>query len=102
VQTTVRDKYNCNITNHKIKYFNLEVLVYIELTTPSNNLIVVFYLKRLIEYNIRTINISVNCQISYRLLKFKDLKGVGVIRVNFGPISETVYIDIILNTIIER
>jgi len=29
-------------------------------------------------------------------------KGVGMIRVNFGPISETVYIDIILNTIIER
>jgi hypothetical protein len=29
-------------------------------------------------------------------------KGVGVIRVDFGPISETVYIDIILNTIIER
>jgi len=29
-------------------------------------------------------------------------KGVGMIRVNFGPTSETVYIDIILNTIIER
>jgi len=29
-------------------------------------------------------------------------QGVGMIRVNFGPISETVYIDIILNTIIER
>jgi len=29
-------------------------------------------------------------------------KGVGMIRVNFGPISETVYIDIILNTITER
>jgi hypothetical protein len=27
---------------------------------------------------------------------------VGMIRVNIGPISETVYIDIILNTIIER
>jgi len=27
---------------------------------------------------------------------------VGMIRVDFGPISETVYIDIILNTIIER
>ena len=25
-------------------------------------------------------------------------KGVGMIRVDFGPISETVYIDIILNT----
>ena len=25
-----------------------------------------------------------------------------MIRVDFGPISETVYIDIILNTIIER
>jgi hypothetical protein len=29
-------------------------------------------------------------------------KGVGMTRVDFGPISETVYIDIILNTIIER
>ena len=28
--------------------------------------------------------------------------GVSMIRVDFGPISETVYIDIILNTIIER
>jgi hypothetical protein len=29
-------------------------------------------------------------------------KGVSMIRVDFDPISETVYIDIILNTIIER
>ena len=29
-------------------------------------------------------------------------KGVSIIWVDFGPISETVYIDIILNTIIER
>jgi hypothetical protein len=29
-------------------------------------------------------------------------KGVGMIRVDVGPISETVYIDLILNTIIER
>ena len=29
-------------------------------------------------------------------------KGVSMIRVEFGPISEIVYIDIILNTIIER
>ena len=29
-------------------------------------------------------------------------KGVSMIRVDVGPISETVYIDIILNTIIER
>jgi hypothetical protein len=42
------------------------------------------------------------------MLKIKRLeiqklkKGVGMIRVDFGPISETVYIDIILNTIIER
>ena len=28
--------------------------------------------------------------------------GVGMIRVDFGPISETDYIDILLNTIIER
>jgi hypothetical protein len=28
-------------------------------------------------------------------------KGVGMIRVYFDPISETVYIDIILNTIID-
>ena len=39
-----------------------------------------------------------------RSLHVKDLlsKGVSMIRVDFGPISETVYIDIILNTIIER
>ena len=30
------------------------------------------------------------------------VKEVSMIRVDFGPISETVYIDIILNTIIER
>jgi len=29
-------------------------------------------------------------------------KGVSMIRVDVGPIAETVYIDIILNTIIER
>jgi hypothetical protein len=29
-------------------------------------------------------------------------KGVGMIRVDFGSISEAVYIDIILNTVIER
>jgi hypothetical protein len=29
-------------------------------------------------------------------------KGVSMIRVDFDPISETVYTDIILNTIIER
>ena len=29
-------------------------------------------------------------------------KGVSMIKVDFGPISETVYIDIISNTIIER
>ena len=29
-------------------------------------------------------------------------KGVSMIRVYFGPISEIVYIDIILNIIIER
>ena len=33
---------------------------------------------------------------------FSSFKGVGMIRVDFGSISETVYIDIILNTIIER
>jgi hypothetical protein len=39
-----------------------------------------------------------------RNLSVEDVinKGVGMIRVDFGPISETVYIDIILNTIIER
>ena len=31
-----------------------------------------------------------------------ELKGVSMIRVDIGPISETVYIDIILNPIIER
>ena len=30
------------------------------------------------------------------------VKGVSMIRVDFGPISETVFIYIILNTIIER
>jgi len=29
-------------------------------------------------------------------------KGVCMMRVDFGPISKTVYIDIRLNTIIER
>ena len=38
---------------------------------------------------------------NYRIFK-TDFKGVSMIRVDFGPISETVYIDIILNTIIER
>ena len=32
----------------------------------------------------------------------KACKGVGMIRVDFDPISETVFKDIILNTIIER
>jgi hypothetical protein len=31
-----------------------------------------------------------------------DFKGVSMIRVDVGPNSETVYIDIISNTIIER
>ena len=35
------------------------------------------------------------------ILEDKD-KGVSMIRVDYGPISETVYIDMILNTIIER
>ena len=39
----------------------------------------------------------------YNCADFKfHVKGVGMIRVNFGPISETVFIDIILNTIIKR
>jgi hypothetical protein len=36
------------------------------------------------------------------LMRRTQYKGVGMIRVDFGPISETVYMDIILNTIIER
>jgi hypothetical protein len=36
------------------------------------------------------------------LMRRTQYKGVGMIRVDFGPISEIVYIDIILNTIIER
>jgi hypothetical protein len=36
------------------------------------------------------------------LKDYFEPKGVGMIRVDFGPISEAVYIDIILNTIIER
>ena len=39
---------------------------------------------------------------NYLTFLLKNMKGVGVIRVDFGPISETVYIDTILNTIIER
>ena len=35
-------------------------------------------------------------------MKNVKFKGVSMIRVDFGPISETVYIDIISNTIIER
>jgi hypothetical protein len=35
-------------------------------------------------------------------VKNVKFKGVSMIRVDFGPISETVYIDIISNTIIER
>jgi hypothetical protein len=38
----------------------------------------------------------------FQLVRSPERKGVGVIRVDFGPISETVYIDIIFNTIIER
>ena len=52
----------------------MPVLVYKTFTTPSNYLIVVFYLKRLTNCNIRTFNRPANCQISYRLLKFKGLK----------------------------
>jgi hypothetical protein len=52
----------------------LPVLLCNEYITLSNNLIVVFYLKRLTKYNIRTFNRPANCQISYRLLKFKGLK----------------------------
>jgi hypothetical protein len=32
----------------------------------------------------------------------KDSKGVGLIRLNIGIISESVYISVILHTIIER
>ena len=42
----------------------------------------------------------VDHRLELRLGQTKEYKGVGMIRVNFGPISETVYI--ILNTIIER
>jgi hypothetical protein len=38
----------------------------------------------------------------YTNIKEIRIKRVGMIRVNVGPISETVYVDIILNTIIER
>jgi len=44
-------------------------------------------------------DISVHDEGYYRNASYT---GVGMIRVNFGPISETVYIDIILNTIIKR
>ena len=35
-------------------------------------------------------------------LNGRSLKDVGMIKVIFGPITETVYVDIILNKIIER
>ena len=36
------------------------------------------------------------------MLNNKSSKGVSMIRVDFDPVSEIVYIDIILNIIIER
>jgi hypothetical protein len=42
----------------------------------------------------------VDHRLELRLGQTKEYKGVGMIRVNVGPISETVYR--ILNTIIER
>jgi exonuclease III len=49
------------------------------------------------------INIYAPNNMNKRNTFFKQVdKGVGMIRVDFGSISETVYIDIILNTIIER
>ena len=56
-------------------------------------------------YVVVKINESQFCPICIIYLIFVTYKlsyGVGMIRVDFGPISETVYIDIILNTIIER
>jgi hypothetical protein len=40
--------------------------------------------------------------IEFKIDSKNDSKGVNMIRVDFGPISETVYIDIILSKIIER
>ena len=40
--------------------------------------------------------------IQLRIILICGKGGGGMIRVYFDPISETVYIDIILNTIIER
>jgi hypothetical protein len=40
--------------------------------------------------------------IEFKIDSKNDSKGVSMIRVDFGPISETVYIDIILSKIIER
>jgi hypothetical protein len=42
----------------------------------------------------------VDHRLELRMGQAKIYKGVGMIRVNFGPFSETVYI--ILNTVIER
>jgi hypothetical protein len=63
------------------------------LSRPGN-LIVVFYLKRLTKYNIRTFNIPANCQISYRLLKYKGLKSTFL----FGLCAHTRFQDIVLAT----
>ena len=66
--------------------------------------------------NFRNRFIVANLRERPNILKFKQImsalksktnleklcKGVSMIRVDFGPFSETVYIDIILNTIIER
>jgi hypothetical protein len=60
--------------------------------TPSNNLIVVFYLKRLIKYTIMTITVSVNCQISYQLLKFKGLKSTFLLTFIEGWPLEFIFI----------
>jgi hypothetical protein len=37
----------------------------------------------------------------YKLIFDQNPKGVSMIRVIFGPMSKTVYIDILLNTIVE-
>ena len=54
-------------------------------------------------HSVSTIKIQLRCWSSTkRTSSSSHGKGVSMIRVDIGPILETVYIDIILNKIIER
>jgi hypothetical protein len=62
---------------------------------------VVFIIRRIAGVIVSVLALSVvDHRLELRMGQAKEYKGVGMIRVNFGPFSETVYI--ILNTVIER